>query len=191
MTFAMLAYCDHQRDFNARDNAPGMAFLDLTDIDKALQIITNDFKQLQSIDWPILSLHWGGNWQQRPSNDFIRLAHAAIDLGFKMIFGHSPHIFQGIEIYHGAPIFYATGDLVDDYYVAEDEYNDHQLLYSCHIANNELTKIDLYPMFIANCQTQFANTEQSEWITHRIKMLCDEMETQVIKQKNHLTIQVV
>lgn len=62
------------------------------------------------MDWPILSLHWGSNRAERPPGNFVRLAHAAVDMGYGISFGHSARLFQGVEIYRGRPIIYAAGD---------------------------------------------------------------------------------
>lgn len=179
--FGMIAYCDHQRDFAASDEQPGIAFLDLRDEANAIEQIQKDFSTLQAqqVDWPILSLHWGPNMVERPSPRFIRIAHAAIDMGYKIIFGHSAHIFQGIEIYKGYPIIYAAGDLVDDYYVDPDYKNDHQLLFEITISETKITHIHLHPVFIDHCQTSFANDEQRLFIANRMKKLCKEMGTLV------------
>ncbi len=39
------------------------------------------------------------------------IAHAAIDAGADMVFGHGPHILHGIEQYQGKPIFYSLGHI--------------------------------------------------------------------------------
>jgi len=83
----------------------------------------------EGVRWPILSLHWGPNMVSEPSVRQRRLARAAIEVGWKIIYGHSAHVFQGVELYEGCPILYAAGDLVDDYAVDPAFRNDHQLLF--------------------------------------------------------------
>ncbi|MGZ3240659.1 MAG: CapA family protein, partial [Burkholderiaceae bacterium] len=138
--FGIVAFCDHQADFAARKNHPGIAYLDLDYEAAAVAAFRKALAPLlhAAVDWPILSLHWGPNMVSRPSDKHRRLAHAAIDMGWKILFGHSAHVYQGIEIYHGCPILYAAGDLVDDYYVDPEFKNDHQLLFEM-----ELTRITL------------------------------------------------
>jgi poly-gamma-glutamate synthesis protein (capsule biosynthesis protein) len=54
----------------------------------------------------------GSAWPCLAPPDFLQtLARAAIDNGADAIVGHGPHVLQGIEIYHGRPIFYSLGDL--------------------------------------------------------------------------------
>ena len=39
----------------------------------------------------IFSLHWGENYKWHPSEKFQEFAHALIDHGVDIIFGHSAH----------------------------------------------------------------------------------------------------
>lgn len=129
--------------------------------------------------WPILSLHWGPNMEFRPSMQFRQLAHAAIGMGWKILFGHSAHVFQAIEIYRGCPIIYAAGDLVDDYYVGPGFKNDRQLLFEMELSRSALTRIDLHPVFIEDCRTQLATKEQSDYIVRWMTAICKEIGARV------------
>jgi poly-gamma-glutamate capsule biosynthesis protein CapA/YwtB (metallophosphatase superfamily) len=115
----------------------------------------------------------------RPTMKFRRLAHAAIKMGWKILFGHSAHVFQGIEIHDGCPIMYAAGDLVDDYYVDPEFKNDHQLLFELELTRSGLRRISLHPVFIEACQARFASEEQCDTIANRMAMLCAELGTRV------------
>ncbi len=188
--FGMAAYCDHQEDFAAGDHQPGIAYLDLADEQRALAEIGKACNALRDngAHWPILSLHWGSNWAERPSSHFVKLARAAIDMGYGVIFGHSAHLFQGIEIYRGRPILYAAGDLVDDYYVDPDFRNDHQLLFELELTRASLLRINLYPVFIGECRTEFAAGKQFDYIARRMTRLCAELGTEVRRAEHALWI---
>lgn len=62
-------------------------------------------------DWVIVSLHdhEQGASVDAPSDVSVRFAHAAIDAGADVFFGHGPHRDRGIEIYNGRPVFYSLG----------------------------------------------------------------------------------
>ncbi len=190
MRFGMAAFCDHQADFAAQTAQPGIAYLDLDDEFAAIATLRRSLEALRqvAVDWPILSLHWGPNMRFRPSLKFRRLAHAAIDMGWKILFGHSAHVFQGIEIYRGCPILYAAGDLVDDYLVDPDFRNDHQLLFEIELDSNALRRIVLHPVFIADCQARPANPAQADYIAGWMTALCREMGTQVRRDEQTLWI---
>lgn len=193
MKFGMVAFCDHQADFAARKNYPGIAYLDLGDEHAAATAFRKALAPLlnAAVNWPILSLHWGPNMALRPSDKHRRLAHDAIDMGWKILFGHSAHVYQGIEIYRDCPIIYAAGDLVDDYYVDPDFKNDHQLLFELELTRNTLLCIALHPVFIEKCQIRRATGEQFEAIANWMTSVCHEMGTCVQRQGDRLWIEGV
>jgi hypothetical protein len=43
------------------------------------------------------------------------LAHAAIDAGADIVYGHGSHVAQGVEIYRGKPILYCVGNFAMDW----------------------------------------------------------------------------
>lgn len=181
LRFGMAAFCDHQEDFAAQVASPGMAYLDLDDERATLAVWRRELEALrrQQVDWPILSLHWGANMVWRPSVRFRRLAHAAVDMGWKILFGHSAHVFHGIELYRGCPIIYAAGDLVDDYYVDSEFGNDHQLLIELELDGDSLRRIFLHPVFIEDCQVRLAAGGHVARIVDTMDALCREMGTSV------------
>lgn len=188
--FGMAAFCDHQADFAAHKNSPGIAWLDFDNGPAVIESWSRALASMQraAVEWPILSLHWGPNMVLRPSDRFVRLAHAAIDMGWRILFGHSAHVFHGIEIYRGCPIFYAAGDLVDDYYVDPDFDNDHQLLFELELAGKALRRIRLHPVFIERCQTAIADDEQFRRIADRMTAACAEMGTKVQRSGKEIWI---
>jgi poly-gamma-glutamate synthesis protein (capsule biosynthesis protein) len=42
----------------------------------------------------------------------VDFAHQCIDAGADIFAGHGPHVFMGVEIYHGKPIFHSLGNLI-------------------------------------------------------------------------------
>lgn len=114
--------------------------------------------------------------------------HAAIDMGWKIIFGHSAHVFQGVEIYRDYPIIYAAGDLIDDYSVDKEFKNDHQRLFELEIEGNRLVAMHLHPVFIANYRTGIASQQQSAYISTWMTQLCSELGTRLQQEDGKLTI---
>ena len=58
----------------------------------------------------ICSFHWGVERAYMPNEDQQKLAHAAIDAGADIVFGHHPHVLQPMEIYNGGLILYSMGN---------------------------------------------------------------------------------
>lgn len=179
--FGMAAFCNHQSDFAATPDKPGIAWVNLEDKAAALECFGRALEPMRraAVDWPILSLHWGPNMVRRPAPALRALAHEAIEMGWKILFGHSAHIFQGIEIHRGCPVIYAAGDLVDDYYVDPFFKNDHQLLFELELSRTALHKIWLHPLFISDCQVHPATDASKDFILQTATRLCAEMGTAV------------
>jgi len=64
----------------------------------------------------VLNLHWGTEYQTSYNLSQKKLARELIDAGADLIIGHHPHVVQGMEIYHGKPIFYSLGNFIFDQY---------------------------------------------------------------------------
>lgn len=43
------------------------------------------------------------------------LAHAAVDAGADLVYGHGSHVLQGVEIYNGKPVLYCVGNFAMDW----------------------------------------------------------------------------
>jgi poly-gamma-glutamate capsule biosynthesis protein CapA/YwtB (metallophosphatase superfamily) len=190
ISFGMVAFCDHQADFAAGERRPGIAFVDLEDEAAALAVFAAALAPLRTagVDWPILSLHWGPNMVRRPSAAFRRLAHGAIDMGWKILFGHSAHVFHGIEVRNGCPIIYAAGDLVDDYYVDPVLRNDLQLLFELELHGDGLHRIVMHPIAIEACRAAPADAAEMRYIFDEMRLLCVELGTTVHEDGTRLLI---
>jgi poly-gamma-glutamate synthesis protein (capsule biosynthesis protein) len=175
----MAAFCDHQDDFAATADHPGMAWLGLHDEAAAIDAFARALAPLRAegVRWPILSMHWGPNMAAEPSDRQRRLARAAVEVGWKIVFGHSAHVFQGVELHEGCPILYAAGDLVDDYAVDAGFRNDHQLLFELVLGEDALERVVMHPLFIRGCRVFPANSAQRAWIIERMRGLCEELGT--------------
>lgn len=180
ISFGMTAYCDHQEDFCATKDTAGINYIDLSDEKAVLSRFRADLDGMGKIDWPILSIHWGPNMVESPSSHFRTLARGAVDMGFGMIFGHSAHVFQGVEIHEGRPIFYGCGDLVDDYLVDPRFANDHQLLFELEVSRKSFEKIRFHPIFVESCMALPAAGRHRDFVIERITRLCREMGTAVL-----------
>lgn len=69
-----------------------------------------------TVDYTVIVIHWGIEYQKKPSQRQQQLAHLFIDSGASLIIGHHPHIPQTIETYNGVPIVYSLGNFIFDQY---------------------------------------------------------------------------
>ena len=74
--------------------------------------LTEKIGELRSLGAEIViaSFHWGTEYHYRPSSEQTKIAHAAIDAGADIVYGHHPHVLQKIEAYNGGMIFYSLGN---------------------------------------------------------------------------------
>lgn len=69
-----------------------------------------------------LHSHEGENdgWYSDQPAEFLRMtAHALIDAGASVVFGHGPHMMRGVEVYKGVPICYSLNSLTLDFDMGE------------------------------------------------------------------------
>ncbi len=63
-------------------------------------------------DVVVVTIHWGIERTFAPTRGQVAQAHAMVDAGADVIFGHHPHRLQPLEIYRGRPIYYSLGNFV-------------------------------------------------------------------------------
>ncbi|MFC2021521.1 CapA family protein [Chloroflexota bacterium] len=62
-------------------------------------------------DVVVVALHWGILWIPRVLADYqVEVAHAVLDAGADLIFGHHAHVPKAIEVYKGKVCFYDLGN---------------------------------------------------------------------------------
>ena len=60
----------------------------------------------------VVSAHWGNEASYYQNANQTEVAHAAIDAGADIVFGHGPHRLEPYEEYNGGVIFYSLGNFV-------------------------------------------------------------------------------
>jgi poly-gamma-glutamate synthesis protein (capsule biosynthesis protein) len=114
---------------------------------------------------------------QRPREIFRRFARAVVDRGVDLYYGHSAHVFQGVEIYDGKPIMYDTGDFIDDYAVDPKVRNDRSFLFRVSVEGGDLGRLELFPVVLPYARVELARGAEREAILDRMVNLSAEMGT--------------
>jgi poly-gamma-glutamate capsule biosynthesis protein CapA/YwtB (metallophosphatase superfamily) len=178
MTIAMIAMTDNQPEWEALPAHPGILYSPIDETDVRAQLILHALHDMRAnADIAIVSAHWGPNWGYRPLAAHVRFGHALIDAGADIVFGHSGHVFQGVEIYKRRPIIYCAGDFIDDYAVDEIERNDESFVFVVDVSGGRLERLRLYPTQIADCQAKMARGDRAIEIAEKMAQLCTEMGT--------------
>lgn len=75
--------------------------------------ITVQIKETKNYsDITVVSCHWGIERNSFPEVTQRNFAHTMINSGADIVFGHHPHVIQGIEKYNSGVIFYSLGNFV-------------------------------------------------------------------------------
>ncbi len=78
-----------------------------------LPYIRRDIRKIRdSVDYVIVTFHWGIEKEHYPQDDQIYFAHKTIDYGADAVIGHHPHVLQGVESYKGKIIAYSLGNFI-------------------------------------------------------------------------------
>ncbi|MGO4422898.1 CapA family protein, partial [Streptomyces sp. MCAF7] len=120
-------------------------------------------------DIAVVSIHWGGNWGYRVSDDQIRFAHMLVDGGADVVHGHSSHHPRPLEVYRGKLVLYGCGDFIDDYegITGYEEYRDDlRLMYFVAVApgTGELAGIRMVPMRARRMRLCHATAGDARWL---------------------------
>ena len=72
-------------------------------------------------DLVIVAAHWGAEGSYYPTREQVSLAHAAIDAGADIVWGHHPHVLQKMEKYNDGIICYSLGNFSFGGYTHPDD----------------------------------------------------------------------
>lgn len=83
-------------------------FLDVSNVAKAIETVR------PTVDYVIVSLHWGVEYSDSPTDEQREKARAIIAAGADAIVGHGPHVVQPLEWIDEKPVFYSIGNFLFD-----------------------------------------------------------------------------
>lgn len=173
-----LSLTDNEPGWEASSDVPGTYYMPISLEGQYCKTLIDLVKRTKAqVDLLIVAAHWGSNWGYRPESGHEDFAHLLIDNGVDIIFGHSCHVFRGVEIYKNCPIIYSAGDFIDDYAVDPIERNDESFMFLIETEGKKITGLKLYPTIIKNFQARHAKGESGERIGQKMKKMCEEFDT--------------
>ncbi len=188
---ALVAFTDNEPPFAAGPDSPGTNYLPVSLEPDALGKVEAAIEAAREAGTQtvVFSNHWGPNMVQRPGRLFRRFARAVIDRGADLYYGHSAHVFQGVEIYRGKPILYDTGDFIDDYAVHERLRNDRSFLFRVSMEQGGLRSLELFPVALLYARTGLATGDEREAIMDTMERLSGEMGTAFRRRGDRLVFE--
>lgn len=135
---AVLCYTNTgNKEAYATKTAPGIA-------KAGIEIIRRDVQALRKTGAVIVvSLHWGDEYADYPSAEQVDLAHDIIDAGADAIIGHHSHIYQGVELYKGKPVFYSLGNFL--FGSINEEIRDN-IVVALRLKKGVPVSLEIYPV---------------------------------------------
>ena len=188
MRVGVLAFCDHQADFAAAPTRSGIWFADPTDPATPGRLADSVAALAEGCDCAVVSCHWMPNWVPAIPAFYRDLAHRLIEAGARVIWGHSPHHFLGIEWVGQGVVLYSTGGLVDDYALDPVFRNDRQLLFRVALSHQRVAGVQAYPIELDFARTHPAQGEARAWIARRLSDFCAEVGSRVEERGEWLEV---
>jgi Bacterial capsule synthesis protein PGA_cap len=177
---AVLSCSDHPQDFEAKLDAPGIAYADLR---RGPDWLPEAIAALDA-DVVLVSPHWGPNMTPAPLSYVRRAAGDLRDAGATLIAGHSAHVFHGVE----PGVLYDLGDFLDDYAVDSKLRNDLGLLFFVTLDRSGPVRLEAVPLKLEYCYTRLADGEDADWIRRRFHQACAALGTKVAEDEGRLVV---
>lgn len=172
----LIAFTDNQPDWEA-DHGPGVFYVPAVSSDRRVAELLELVQRTKArVELLIVSAHWGPNWGSGAPPEHRELARALIEAGADVVYGHSPHIFRGVELFRNRPIIYSAGDFVDDYAVDPLERNDQSFIFMLSTDKGTPRTLRLHPTLITDFQVRLAG-RSSRQIAERMQRLSRHLGT--------------
>ncbi|MDP8947066.1 MAG: CapA family protein [Actinomycetota bacterium] len=188
---ALVAFTDNEPPFAAGPDKPGTNYLPVSMEPGVLRRVEEAIEAAREAgaNTVVFSNHWGPNMVERPREIFRRFARAVVDRGADVYYGHSAHVFQGVEIYRGKPILYDTGDFIDDYAVDPKLRNDRSFLFLVGVEGGDLRRLELFPVALPYARVELARGNEREAILERMVELSAEIGTTFDRREDRLVFE--
>jgi len=145
------------------------------------EYIREDVKKAAALaDLVIVSFHWSGEGVKTPRDYQRQFGKLCIDSGAHLVFGHHPHVPQGLEVYKHGLIAYSLGNFVFASYSTRVR---ESLLLKVKMDRSGLRAAYIYPININNHQVNFRpqlfRGEEAEEVLREIQKLSAAFRTRI------------
>lgn len=156
-------------EWAAAKDRPGVHLVAVLSGSSADDVLARIRQATQEADVVVVSIHWGSNWGYEIEREQIRFAHALIDGGVDLVYGHSSHHPRPIEVYKDRLILYGCGDFINDYegITGYAEYRDElRLLYLAELraGTGELIGLSMVPLRAERMRLRRTSHEDAQWL---------------------------
>lgn len=193
LKLAVISWTDNEPGWLAGEDLPGVHHLRVNK--NSLEVLSQQITDAREngADLVIISAHWGPNMVEYPPRSFQKFARGLIDAGADVFFGHSSHVFQGVEAYQGKLILYDTGDFVDDYAVDSVLRNNMSFIFKVSVDQSGPRQLELIPVLINGqefCQVNLAHGSKASQIMGLMQKRSKPFETEFEAEEESLILNV-
>ncbi|MFA6322257.1 MAG: CapA family protein [Candidatus Buchananbacteria bacterium] len=183
LKFGFLAYTYGQASPKFMLSSAKIANVNYADEDK----MKNDITALRpQVDFVIVSLHEGTEYQAKPNKNQKDFAQAAIEAGASLVLGHHPHVVQTFEKYQDGYIIYSLGNFVFDQTWSED--TQEGLMLKIVFQSKKIKSIEFLPIKInKSFQPNLADATTAKKIINRLQYPISQSGKYVWNGKNYVS----
>ena len=186
MQVAVLAYANtYPLDFHAGENEPGT-------VRGVPELFVPDIKAAKKAGGlVIVSFHWSGELVTEPRDYQEAFGRRAIDEGADLVFGHHPHILQGVEVYKDKVIAYSLGNFAFGSYSKNSKTSAilRMTFQGTAVKRAELIPINVFNHEVA-FQPQVLEGDAAEAVLDEVRGLSEKWSTRVVTEGNVGVIQI-
>ncbi len=144
----------------------------------------------EQADIVICTFHWGVSSGFRHLTEYqVELGRFSIDSGADLVFGHHPHLLQGIEVHNGRAIFYSLGNFT---FARHHPHKGHEYktgMVRCRIRDRKICAVDFLPARgDKNVEPRLLDVEEGRDIVELIKARSADFGTEFVEAGDCLQV---
>ena len=179
---ARTAYQPHERILEAPGSPPTIRSWVLPEYkDKLREDVA---AARQKADIVICGFHWGVSAGFRKLTEYqVELGRHAVDVGADLVFGHHPHLIQGIEMYRGRAIFYSLGNFTFARHNPAKGHELETLIVRCRIRDRRIAEVAYIPARCdENLDPRALDLERGRSVVDIVAQRSEEFSTKLVAE---------
>lgn len=129
-----------------------------------------DVKALRSqVDLLVVSIHWGLELADHPRPQEQALAYMLVDAGTDLVFGHHPHVLQGLEFYNDGLIAYSAGNFI--FTTPRDMRARQGMILQVRAGHGGVQEVVVVPTLVDAGRAKVLQGEDREQVLRRLETL--------------------
>jgi len=157
----------------ATEDLAGVAWIHMPPWEKTINqeelfVMENEIKEAKKrVDFLIVAIHWGVEYQLEPIKEQTFVAHRAIDSGADLVWGSHPHVVSTLETYKGKLIIYNLGNFIFDQMWSEETREG--VIAKIFISGKKIRRLELVPYKIYDyAQPRIFEGDKGRYIIERM-----------------------